>query len=495
MIKGISASRTIRSRLILMSGTILFLLFISLTATIYQSVKVIAIYDSMADYQQLSSSIFMRLADTSEALQKYLETRAPSDLDAYNKTYPQFLHDAFKYEEIERDHAGERTIVDFRYMVQSYLEAANRAVAYTGNNDLENSNKAYFEARKIQSLINGYLSKIFIVQSIDVARIDSAGKIAQRQSLMITAVVSLLIASISVLLTWQISLSITRPVSKLVSAAGDVSQGDWSTRVVPIKARNEMRLLGSAFNEMLDKIQEQMEQLHKAREREQVDLRENLERHKTESLLKEAQLKTLQARINPHFLFNTLNIIIQSAYLEDSRKTAEITEAFASLMRFNLEHFDGVVSLKEEFENLTDYIFLQRIRFENRIVISCVLDNDLEQEKLPGLLLQPLVENAISHGMGEITRAGQIHVSATSQGDHFTLVVKDNGIGMTAESLETARKYAGGDFPREYGNNIGIRNVFERVLLYTDGNAQIELESERGRGTDISITLPRGLEL
>ncbi len=437
----------------------------------------------------------MRLADTSEALQKYLETRSPSDLDTYNKTYPQLLRNAFKYEEIERDHAGERTVVDFRYMVQSYLEEANKAVAYAGNNDLENSNKAYFEARKIQSLINGYLSKIFIVLSVDMARIDGAGKVAQRQSVIVTAVVSLLIAIISVLLTWQISSSITRPVAKLVAASGDVSQGDWSTRVVPIKARNEMRLLGSAFNEMLDKIQVQMEQLHKAREREQVDLRENLERHRTESLLKEAQLKTLQARIHPHFLFNTLNIIIQSAYLEDSRKTAEITEAFASLMRFNLEHFDGVVRLKEEFENLTDYIFLQRIRFENRIVISCVLDDELEQEKLPGLLLQPLVENAISHGMGEIARAGQIHISAISQGDHYTLVVKDNGIGMTSESLEIARKYAEGDFPREYGNNIGIRNVLERVLLYSDGNAQIELESERGRGTEISITLPRRLDL
>jgi len=477
-----------------MSGSILFLLFISLTAAIFQSARVIAIYDSMADYQQLSSRIFVRLLDTSEALQKYLQTREPADLDKYNKTYPQLLRDAFKYEEIERDHEGERIVIDFRFMVQSYLEEANKAIVYSRSNDLENSNKAYYEARKIQSLINDYLSKIFMVQSADVARIDRAGKIAQKQSIMLTAALSLLIVIISVTLTLQISSSITRPVAKLVSAAGAVSSGDWSTRVTPIKVNNEMRLLGKAFNGMLDKIQEQMDQLNQAREREKEDLRENMERHRTESLLKEAQLKTLQARINPHFLFNTLNIIIQSAYLEDSRKTAEITESFASLMRFNLEHFDGVVTLKQEFLNLEDYIFLQNIRFDNRIVISCILEKELEEEKIPGLLLQPLVENSITHGMGDITRAGKVQVSAVSLGDHYMLTVKDNGIGMSPESLEAALRYARGVFPMEYGSDIGLRNVLERVQLYSDGNAEIEVISRRGEGTEIIIILPRRME-
>ena len=482
----------IRTRLILMSASIILLLLVSLSASLFLTFRIASIYDTMADYQLLASRIYLQLSDTAAVLEDYLETKDPAYLDSFNKTYPGLLRDAIEYEEIARDDDQRRTVIDFRYMVQTYIESANAAVAFSREDRLPESNQAFFEARRVQSLINSYLPKIFDVQTSDVRRIDHMGRVALRRSLFISGIITALIILISIIVTSQVIPSIAHPVSKLVSVAGSVAVGEWDARVEPIDERTEMRILGTAFNGMLDKIQEQMGEIQAARERDKERFNETLDAHRTESLLKIAQLKTLQARINPHFLFNTLNIITQSAYMENSSKTAEITEAFASLMRFNLEHFDGEVTLEEEFENLNDYLFLQRIRFGERITIRLELDDAVRNERLPGLVLQPLVENSISHGMSDIVDGGCIDVTAKLFGDHYTLTVSDNGLGMSADSLNKARRYAEGDFPESYGSHIGVRNVFERLYLYSDGMADIMVDSVRGKGTDISMSMPLG---
>lgn len=493
MLFALSGSQTVRSRIIVILVVTAVLLATGFIASVLQSARVMTIYERMASYQLLASGIYIKLSDTAAALEDRLRTRSPENVARYSKTYAQLLRDTFEYEDISRDRAAFRAVVDFRFMVQTYVEAANAAVAYSSDGDITRSNQSYLEARRVQQLINDYLPRIFEVQASDVSRMAEQARMERRRSLILSAIVTVVILSVSVVVVFQISVGITRPTAKLVAAAGQVAIGNWDYRVETIEAKNEMRLLGVAFNDMLDKIQAQMDQLRQERLDDQVQFNEKLDEQRTEALLKSAQLKALQARINPHFVFNTLNTITQSAYLENSRKTAEITEAFASLMRFNLEHFDGVVTLEQEFANLGDYTFLQRIRSEGRIAIDAAMEEELAHEFVPGLIIQPLVENSIQHGMGELGRTGEISVTATSSGDHYTLTVEDNGLGMTPEALSQARGFAVGNFKGEYGDHIGVRSVFERLHLYSNDLADIRVDSKRGLGTTIQMTLPRGL--
>lgn len=198
-----------------------------------------------------------------------------------------------------------------------------------------------------------------------------------------------------------------------------------------------------------------------------------------ERRLVEARLQSLRAQLHPHFLFNALNTI--SACTEASPQTARrLMGQLGNLLRVSLTHASRpLVTLGEELTFLDDYLAIESARFEERMVIRVEVDDGLLDLRVPGFLLQPIVENAIRHGIAPRLAGGTVEVSATRTGSILTLRVRDNGIGLPA----------GWQLSRDDG--VGLKNVAARLEHLYGGAATLRIEPAQGGGVDVGIDLPR----
>ena len=234
------------------------------------------------------------------------------------------------------------------------------------------------------------------------------------------------------------------------------------------------------YGELLQKAE-----LEKKLHEDEIKMIEN------EKWLKEAQLRNLQARINPHFLFNSINLISRMAYMENAEHTSEMLESFGEFLRYNLDNFGKVVSMEKEIENIKDYVEIQKIRFGDRIDFIINEDEKARKVKVPCLILQPLVENAIVHGVGMYINQAMVSVDVRKLSDtQVRIIILDNGVGMTPEKLEEIRSKTVESVNVQEENSIGLANVFKRLRLFFNNEVKIKIDSEEKKFTKIQIIIP-----
>ena len=263
---------------------------------------------------------------------------------------------------------------------------------------------------------------------------------------------------------------------------------------VDFEGRDEIGILASNIQNLIEKQE-------KAMEIEQQNANLQLRILDSEKLAKEAQLKFLQSRINPHFLFNSLSLISQTAYLECANQTYELLEAMGAYLRYNLDQFDNQVSIQTEIENLEQYILIQKKRFGGRISFSVLCEEAAKSIMIPSLLLQPLVENAIIHGCGKCKRHGNIAVTIRIDEQKLYICVSDDGQGMMRRELDRVRKMieeamnqatsVNRTFESSQGCKVsmGIQNVVCRLCLSFPDRVDIKISSEPGILTKFRITI------
>lgn len=279
---------------------------------------------------------------------------------------------------------------------------------------------------------------------------------------------------LGVLLAVWASRSITGPVSRLVSMAKQIAKGDLQITPEPQK-EDELGLLSNAIQQMSADLSVLIEKDKKSLEMQRI--------------VKELELQALQSQINPHFLFNTLNVLSKLAYLEGAEKTSDLTTSLSNLLRYSLQKLDKPVTLKEEINHVNEYATIQQTRFRDRIRFELDADASVMQVAIPALTLQPLVENAFQHGVAGMEHGAIIQLTIRSIPEGVSIAISDNGAGMTEETrlsllrleAETASKASTG---------IGTRNVFRRLNLFYDREDLIEIESQPERGTLIHIRIP-----
>ena len=266
---------------------------------------------------------------------------------------------------------------------------------------------------------------------------------------------------------------------------------------VPCKPRSlvEIRTLATAIYSMQNTVLDQYT-LEKNNELLRARLSEEALRTATiERRLRETELRALQAQINPHFLFNTLNMIAQTSYIEGAEHTTELLETFSDYFRYNVENFEHSVTLAEELANVRGYVALQRERFGERIAYVIEADDAVMGIRVPCLIVQPLVENALSHGLRMKTEGGEVRVAIRAAGeDGFEIAVSDNGCGMTADALERLlRRATQPEEDDESGHrSIGISNVVRRLKIAFGENVALRAESAPDEGMRIAIRVERG---
>jgi two-component system, LytTR family, sensor kinase len=209
-----------------------------------------------------------------------------------------------------------------------------------------------------------------------------------------------------------------------------------------------------------------------------------------EKVLRETELKALQSQVNPHFLFNTLNTIARLALLEEAPRTQEVVYALSDLLRNNLRNIDEMVTVDEEVQYIKNYLLIQKMRFGDRIQATIKIPELLLEQKIPVMTLQPLVENAIIHGLEPKRGGGNIHISGGIHGNQYELSITDTGVGVTNSQIERIFRNEKRVVGKGQTTGLGIINVHKRIQHYFGSQCGLAISGEQDRGTTVKIALP-----
>lgn len=314
-------------------------------------------------------------------------------------------------------------------------------------------------------------------------------RIATMESNMEFMMVIILI--VDTLLVSLLTSLIIKPLQNLAHAADEMAAGNLEVEAVPVKSMDEIGILTVAFNQMVSSIRNYIRQTRENLIREQ-ELREKellMEGH-----LKDAQLKYLQAQIDPHFLFNTLNAGAQLAMMEGAEKTEELLDNTAAFFRYNVRRNKQEATIREEIDLVENYIYICKARFGDTFIFEKEIDESLVEQKIPSMIIQPLIENAFKYGIRDLEEMGRMELSIYRRGADIFISVWDNGAGMTQERIQQVLAGHADQTPniaQPESNGVGMWNVMERLRLYFDGEARFDINSEGpGTGTEVLIRIP-----
>ena len=208
---------------------------------------------------------------------------------------------------------------------------------------------------------------------------------------------------------------------------------------------------------------------------------------------KEAEIVALQNQINPHFLYNTLEMIRGQALVKKDYQIADTTKALADIFRYNISKKGKMVTLKEELDNIEAYMYIQSIRFNNRFSMSLKVDDDVFDLKIPKLIIQPVVENALKHGLEKKKGNGKISIEAFRSEDAIFINVNDNGVGMDESTKEKVYQRLQGknkeDDVKGNSTHVGLENIKERIKMIYGENYGVSFESTAGVGTKVHMVI------
>jgi two-component system sensor histidine kinase YesM len=301
-----------------------------------------------------------------------------------------------------------------------------------------------------------------------------------RRALYTFVLLAILCFAISVVVSYFVSLRISRPIESLRRSMQEVEKGNFDMDIT-VACSNEVYQLARDCDIAVKKVRDLIEQNRRDAEQKRI-----------------LELRALQAQINPHFLYNTLDSIIWMVELGENDQAIDVTSSLARFFRLGISRGSEIITIRTEIEYLETYLSIQKIRYKNKLDYEVSFQPDLYGYRILKLLVQPLVENAIYHGIKNKESPGVVRVSGEREGDTMLIRVTDDGVGMGEERLEVLRgRLADPGFyeadaaaaPPSSGG-VGVRNVQERIRLYFGSRYGLSFESAVGVGTTALIRIP-----
>jgi two-component system sensor histidine kinase YesM len=436
----------------------------------------------------LMEDIRSALDETEVDLSGYLMNKSSDSLKGYIQ-HSTNLSD--KVQRLNREIRKDESLLlqkDLAGLIDSYLQDAEASVSAKRGRDVQGYSERYESAEQTAELARFLIVRIegiFISDSLKAfsefnSRIPAV--LASNAALVIAATL------MGIMLLLRFSYKLTGPLSKLAEAARAVGRGEYDHELPLPETGDEIGTTAAAFSSMQESIRKAFEELKAKSEVEKTLMEERMRMLDMSHKLKDAELLALQTQINPHFLFNTLSAGMQLALTESADRTADFLENLSAFMRYVLKPPSRSVWISDEMECLERYIWLLRLRFGDRYCFEVSAEDEVLAVETPALLLQPLVENAVAHGLKDREEGGVVRVTIRKVGNEAVLSVEDTGEGMSGEELQ--RVLNEDENVHECG--IGLRNVIRRVTLATGGRGYVEVDSVIGRGTDVRIHLPLG---
>lgn len=287
---------------------------------------------------------------------------------------------------------------------------------------------------------------------------------------MSTTAVTILLISLTLAFILLISRQIVLPIKKLSQLMKIVVKGDFSVKI-DIKSKDEIGQLANSFNNMTNQINKLINEI----------LKDKVER-------KELELQMLQYQINPHFLYNTLESIQMMALINEDEQTSDMAYALGKILRYGISKNHEIVTVREELSNLTDYVMLQKVRFEDIFDIDIDIDPQLDDYKIIKLILQPIVENSIYHGLKDTPSGGMIKILGYAKDENILFQVIDNGMGMEPEKVVELNEYI--NELNDSFTSIGLKNINKRIKLRYGDFYGIQVTSQVNVGCTVTVVLP-----
>ncbi len=276
-----------------------------------------------------------------------------------------------------------------------------------------------------------------------------------------------------ILLAFLLAGAITKPLKNLAESMQEVEKRDFKGASIEKIPYREIGALHNAFNVMTTRIHQLME--------------ENVEEQRQK---RKSELKALRSQINPHFLYNTLDSIIWMAEGGKNKEVVMMTSSLARLLRQSISNDEEMIPLRKEIDYTKSYLTIQKMRYKDKLEFSIEVDPQIQNERVVNLILQPIVENAIYHGIKPKGDKGMIRITGSLVGDDIVLEVMDNGVGISSEELahifDRSRERE-----NEKGSGVGVYNVHVRLKLYYGEQYGLSFESKEGEGTKVTMRLCR----
>ena len=449
------------------------------------SVEMEMVYQDNRQLNEFSES----LNAVQDSMTGYLSSKTTDSLENYYRS-------AQVFQTLSEELGGKVTDLSFsrmrrniKNMSENYLDEVSQTVEAKRGRNVEKYRAYYERSTELYEYINTYIESLnneqFISNSENYTELTGAFRTFERMSVLVLSLVMIgNIISITIIVGMMI-----RPLKRLAISADEVATGNFDTNLPETPYHDEIGIVTAAFNQMVISIKEYIERLRESMEKE----RKMQEKELTmEAHLKDAQLKYLQAQINPHFLFNTLNAGAQLAMMEGADRTYEYVQTVADFFRYNVKNHGTEVTVKEEVTLVDNYIQILNVRFSGDIHYHKQIDERLLGIMMPNMILQPIVENAVNHGIREMGDKGTITLRVYREDNNACISIADNGKGISQEDID---KILSGSWEKKENQNdnngIGMDNIISRLRIYTDKEDVFTMKSEgEDKGCEIIIRLP-----
>lgn len=306
-----------------------------------------------------------------------------------------------------------------------------------------------------------------LVQTVSVKEFNKE----MNHQIVLAAGIVLLVLGISLGFVWYVTSRIAYPAKELMESMKTLAKDNEYPRV-KIVSNDEIGMIGLEYNKMAENIETLIEKVYKM-----------------ELTQKQAELEFLQMQINPHFLYNALDTISWMALAKGNMDVSVMTIALAELLRATIKK-ESFITLREEMNTVKDYLLIQQERFGDKISAEYFVEEDAYSCMVPNFILQPVIENAIIHGLEPKIEKGKLSINISIQDEFLTFLVEDNGVGMDeTEILDLYKKCRENNTKQ----SIGLKNVYRRLLLCYGESSMLKIESNKEQGTRISFLIPRNI--
>ncbi len=321
----------------------------------------------------------------------------------------------------------------------------------------------------ITELIQKYMYNYLYHEAGELAALRARQNTLLAVDVILTLAVIAAVITLSLRRSFRLSRSITTPIDRLYQRVVEIGEGDFSADV-PVDAEDsKLRALGVGLEEMVTRLNEQMDLNRQEQDR-----------------LRSMELALVQAQINPHFLYNTLDAIVWLIETGKNEQAVEMVSSLSNYFRSFLSNGKDIITLREETLHVRSYLEIQQVRYKDVFVYEFLMDPSLDDCLIPKMTLQPLVENAIYHGIKPKRGTSRITIRSVRINEEAVLTVEDNGVGMSPETLKELRKA----LERDEGTGFGMLASYKRLRLMFGKDLDFQIESEENRGTVISIRIP-----
>ncbi len=446
---------------------------------------------TMANYY-IINNLQVLVEDNRQSVDNYLRTLEDAEKNRYYDTKAEI-------KQIIAPLYNQYDSLDIYFIIKAIINSTNSYFDYFDQAIVDRESKkelyyvSYYAGSDIQKYTYSYIQELLYLSLSEGAKLNNELieeiEVMRSVSFMLNIGAFIFAMFIGLLfLNYLIN-----PIKRLAEKSMRMANGDLNVELLPAQSKDEIGVLANSFNIMSASIRKYVKDLEKKVEIEKKLHIEEMEVIRMEQLVKEARFEALQSQINPHFLFNTLNTISRTAFFEDAQKTVKLIQSLSTLFRVRLHHNQNFVSITEELNMIEEYIYLQKVRFGDRLTYIEKVSDNCKNIKVPVFIFQPIIENAIIHGVEAKVEGGTVRVKIYSKinqmGKEIIIIrITDTGIGMTRERINEIK-----EFKIENKKSIGVSNVYHRFMSVTKQKGRFTMRSHMGKGTFIEFRFEKGV--